>query len=109
MSPCTVQSLTSASAPGLGYLGFSVFHHLFDYARADLEEAAVQLAYIELEEEKIAEKRQRGLPSLPARHPRFPQPPISAVSKSSSDWECGSWSRGWNIKIKVNPTQVHGV
>ena len=52
-----------------------MFHHLFDYARADLEEAAVQLAYIELEEEKIAEKRQRGLPSLPARDTRFPQFP----------------------------------
>ena len=39
-------------------------------------------AYIRLDEENMAEERQGGLPSLPARDPRFPQPPISAVPKS---------------------------
>ena len=52
-------------------------------------------AYIRLEEENIAEEKQGGPPSLPACDPRFPQPSISAVPKSSSDRECVHclWSR----------------
>ena len=41
-------------------------------------------------EENGTEEQQRGLPSLPACDPHFPQPPISAVPKSSFDGECDS-------------------
>ena len=36
-------------------------------------------------EENVTEERQHGLPSLPARDPRFPQPPIYLAQKSSID------------------------
>ena len=36
-------------------------------------------------EKNVTEERQRGLPSLPAHDPRFPQPPICLAPKSSSD------------------------
>ena len=62
------------------------FHSLIQIESSN---AFATKAYIRLEDENIAEERQSGLPSLPARDTCFQQPPISAVPKPSSDRECG--------------------
>ena len=55
-------------------------------------------------EENVTEERQRGLPSLPARDPRFPQPPIYLAPKSSSDRNRGSGlERGLDTVFPLTP------